>query len=501
MKISNIPALLTLTALALIAGPSALAQDSGWYLGANLGKTKAKIDNDRIITGVIPSGFSVTSINDDDKGTGFKLFGGYQFNRYFSLEGGYFDLGKVGYQATTTPVGTLNGEMKVNGLNLDLVLNVPFTERFSAFGRVGLANASAKDTFVATGAVVVANPNPSKRATNLKFGGGLQYDFTKSFGMRLEMERYRVDDAVGNKGDIDLASVGVLFRFGRKGPAPVAAAPAPEPEAYKPAPYVAPAPAPAPVVVPVVAKTQQYCTILDLTFEINREQIERDDMEKLAVVGTFLTKYPGTTAVIEGHTDNVGTEAHNLKLSKERAESVVNYLVNTTHVDRSRLSAVGYGWTRPIADNATDEGKRENRRINAVVSCVTDFEGLTVKPARITMALEVEFDLLKDEVKPEYRGELRKVATFLKANPAVTATVEGHAGKLKTTDASAMALSKRRAENVVTYLVDNFGIERSRLTAEGFGKTRRFAYSDTPEQQQENRRVNIIINYPSTMKK
>jgi OOP family OmpA-OmpF porin len=92
------------------------------------------------------------------------------------------------------------------------------------------------------------------------------------------------------------------------------------------------------------------------------------------------------------------------------------------------------------------------------------------------------------------------VANFLKANPAVTATVEGHAGKIKTTDASAMAISRRRAENVVTYLVDNFGIDRSRLTAEGFGKTRRFAYSTTLEGQQENRRINIIINYPSSKK-
>ena len=155
MKFSNIPALLTLTALALIASPSAMAQDSGWYLGANVGKTKAKIDDDRIITGVIPSGFTVTAINDDDSGTGFKLFGGYQFNRYFSLEGGYFDLGKVGYQATTLPAGTLNGEMKVNGLNLDLVLNLPFTEKFSAFARVGAAHANAKDTFVGTGAVLI----------------------------------------------------------------------------------------------------------------------------------------------------------------------------------------------------------------------------------------------------------------------------------------------------------------------------------------------------------
>ena len=79
---------------------------------------------------------------------------------------------------------------------------------------------------------------------------------------------------------------------------------------------------------------------------------------------------------------------------------------------------------------------------------------------------------------------------------ALAATVEGHAGKLQVTPAKAMEISKRRAENVVTYLVDNFGIDRSRLTAEGFGKTRRYAYSTTAEGRQENRRINILINYP-----
>ena len=52
--------------------------------------------------------------------------------------------------------------------------------------------------------------------------------------------------------------------------------------------------------------TQRYCSILDVQFEINRHEIRREDKEKLAVVGTFLRKYTDTTAVIEGHTDNVG---------------------------------------------------------------------------------------------------------------------------------------------------------------------------------------------------
>jgi OOP family OmpA-OmpF porin len=59
-----------------------------------------------------------------------------------------------------------------------------------------------------------------------------------------------------------------------------------------------------------------------------------------------------------------------------------------------------------------------------------------------------------------------------------------------------MEISQRRAQSVVNYLVDNFGIDRSRLTAQGFGDNRRFAYNTSAEGQQENRRVNIIINYP-----
>jgi OOP family OmpA-OmpF porin len=195
--------------------------------------------------------------------------------------------------------------------------------------------------------------------------------------------------------------------------------------------------------------------------------------------------------VIEGHTDDVGTNEANQRLSERRANAVVNYLVSNLHVDRSRLTPVGYGETRPIADNATDEGKRANRRIGAIVACATDIEGLYVRPARTTMALAIDFDARDTAIKPEYHNELRGLADFLKANPTVTATVEGHTGNLQATPEQAMTISQQRAQNVVNYLVDKFGIERSRLTAEGFGQTRRFSYN-----AEDNRRVNVIVEYP-----
>lgn len=497
MKLASVSRTLGIVALTIIASPMLRAQDPGWYLGGTAGKTESKLDDGQLIKGLLAPNATPGANTTEDRNTGWKAFVGYRFNRFFSLEGGYFELGKFDFASIATlPAGSLGGNVEIKGLNFDAVFTLPLTEKFSLFARAGANYADTRDSLSGTGSFVVTDPNPKKMDLNYKYGAGLQYDFTNSFGVRGEYERYRINEPIQGWGDIDFASVGLLFRFGRHRHATAVYTPAPEP-------YVAPAPAPEPVVVaapmaviPVPATTQQYCTVLDLTFDIDRDAIERDDKEKLAVVGTFLTKYPGTTAVIEGHTDNVGTPDHNLKLSLARAESVVTYLVNDLHIDRARLKAVGYGDANPLADNATEAGKRQNRRINAVIACVTDMEGLTVAPARTTVALNIEFDAKKDDVMPTYREELRKVANFMNAHPSVTATVEGHAGRMKVSAAEAMAISKRRAANVVTYLVDNFGIERSRLSAEGFGRTRRYAYGSSAEGRQENRRINIIINYP-----
>jgi OOP family OmpA-OmpF porin len=483
---------LGLVGFALVSGQAALAAESGWYGGLSIGRSLADIDHDRIANQL---GQPVTSItfDDDDRDTGFKLFAGRKFNRNFAIEGGYFKLGEFGFTASY-PTGTFTGNMKLQGLNLDAVGILPLSEKFSAFGRVGLIYNEGKDRFSGTGAgvaVAAADPNPKESEAQYKYGVGLQYDFTRALSMRGEWERYRVNDAVGNKGDIDMVSLGLIYMFGTSEPAPPAAAPAP----YVAPVAAAPAPAPVLVIVPIVAKTEQYCSILDVQFEINQKTVQREAEEKLDKVVTFMRKYPRTTAVIEGHTDEVGTSADNMRLSQTRAQSMVDYLANRG-IARSRLQAVGYGETRPIADNSTEIGRRLNRRINAIIACATDIEGLTPAAARVTMAMEMEFDTNRADIRPEHREELRKVANFMRANPRVNATVEGHTSNQSGTAAQAMQLSVRRAESVVNALV-NLGINRSRLSAAGFGQTRRFAYNTSVEGRQENRRVNIIFDFPN----
>lgn len=494
MKQAKKAATLGLAILAASASPSGMALDKGWYLGGNVGQSMATIDDDGIVANLAAGGLATTSMKEDDTDIGFKLFGAYQFNENFAVEAGYFDLGQFGYMASTAPPGTLSGELELKGFNVDAVGYWLFSEKLSGFGRLGLNYADVQDKFQGAGAVTVLQPSPDEQGANYKIGLGLEYDFNESLGARIEAERYRIDDAVGNMSDIDLYSLGLVFRFGGDKHEDEAAAE--ETETY----YAEERPVarqaePALVVVPVAGKAGEYCSILDLTFEIDNDEIQGDDKERLAVVGRFMTKYPETTAVIEGHSDNVGTPRHNLDLSQMRAENVANYLSSAFGIASTRLSAVGYGDTSPLADNRTPEGKRANRRVDAVIACATDIEGLPVVAARTTLAMEMQFDENKADIKPEYAGQLRKVATFLKANPKIKATVEGHTGGLRGTPEQVMEIAQRRAQNVVDYLVQQQAVPASQLTAQGFGKTRRFAYNTTAEGRRENRRVNIIFNY------
>src|SRR5450830_898530 len=99
-KFSPAAGKLSLLVLALMAAPYALAAEPGWYIGANVGQSQAKIDTARISSGLLGTGLTVGPIDENDRDRGYKLFGGYQLSRHFSVEGGYFDLGKFGFSTT-----------------------------------------------------------------------------------------------------------------------------------------------------------------------------------------------------------------------------------------------------------------------------------------------------------------------------------------------------------------------------------------------------------------
>jgi len=105
----------------------------------------------------------------------------------------------------------------------------------------------------------------------------------------------------------------------------------------------------------------------DILFETAKWDLKPELKENLAeVAGILKTLITGATVVIEGHTDNVGKADANLKLSQQRAKSVLDYLASRG-VDKKRLKSVGYGLTKPVADNKTEEGKAKNRRVELVI--------------------------------------------------------------------------------------------------------------------------------------
>ena len=123
-----------------------------------------------------------------------------------------------------------------------------------------------------------------------------------------------------------------------------------------------PAPAPAAEPVPEVVRVE-----LDVKFDFDKAQVKPESYGDIQNLADFMNQYPQTTTVVEGHTDSVGTDAYNQKLSERRAAAVRQVLVNQYGVDAGRVNSVGYGESRPVADNATDAGRAVNRRVEAEV--------------------------------------------------------------------------------------------------------------------------------------
>jgi OOP family OmpA-OmpF porin len=360
--------LVTLASLGSLIGASALAQeDRYFYGGLSGGQSRAKFDEHRISDTLLGTGLVATDISHDDRDKAYKVFGGYQFNRYFALEGGYFNLGRFNFTTTTVPAGTLSGEMKLHGFNLDAVGTLPMTERWSALGRIGAQYAKANDSFNGTGAVVVADHSPSKSKTNYKMGLGLQFAMTPSVLLRGEVERFRINDAMGNTDNVHMVSVGLVFPFGRAS-APVRHAQAePAPMAPPPEPAVVPVAEPAPIVAPVVTALprRRVSFSAESLYGFDKSALQPEGKTAL---DTFAKELEGTrfdTVSVEGHTDRLGTPAYNQKLSQQRAEAVKDYLVSSGKLDSTKVTATGKGESTPVTKPEDCKGNKPNAKLIA----------------------------------------------------------------------------------------------------------------------------------------
>jgi OOP family OmpA-OmpF porin len=371
MKYSKKLGSLTALACAILASQAASAGEntfinpdwanSAWYIGAGVGQSRANIDNERLISSLTANGATLGSFTTDERSAGYKLFAGKQLNQYFTIEGGYFDLGKFSFNSTTSGNGVLNGEAGFRGVNLDLVGQMPLTQRLSLLGRVGANYAKTSTHFTGNRLAAVTNPNPSERKGGAKAGLGLEYKFSEALAVRAEVERYRVNDAVGNRGDVDLASVSLVYKLGR---------PAGHRVAYIPPPAAEPMPAPVVIEAPLPAKpvpvSEKVSFSAESLFDFDKSIVKADGKAALDVLVANLNGMNTEAIVTVGHTDSIGTDAYNQKLSLRRAEAVKAYLVSKG-IESSRVFVEGKGESQPVADNNTAEGRAKNRRVTVEV--------------------------------------------------------------------------------------------------------------------------------------
>jgi OmpA-OmpF porin, OOP family len=185
------------SAAAMALALPALAQTSdggrgGLYVGGTVGQSEFKDG-----CADLPSGASC-----DEKDTAWRLLAGYQLNRWLAAEVGYHDLGKIDGSALG-----VNAGVEAKALELVGVGTLPIGSQFGLYGKLGGYRGETK---------LSSNVGVSGKDTNngLTFGAGLQWDALRNVGLRLEWQRYNDiggDDSA--KGDIDVVSVGAIWRF------------------------------------------------------------------------------------------------------------------------------------------------------------------------------------------------------------------------------------------------------------------------------------------------
>lgn len=216
-----------------------------------------------------------------------------------------------------------------------------------------------------------------------EYGGGVSYDFTDNLSLRTAVRNlhFQGRDLEDNEVGIETA---LVFRFGgpdRSAPAPAVTrapastpTPAPEPDADgdgvpdnrdacpdTPRNYAVDSQG-CPIPVEEVARVE-----LQVNFEFDRSEVRPQFFNEIEEVADFMEQYPDVIVELEGHTDSVGTEQYNQNLSQRRADAVRQVMIDRYGIQGSRITAIGYGESRPIASNDTAAGRADNRRVITVI--------------------------------------------------------------------------------------------------------------------------------------
>lgn len=234
----------------------------------------------------------------------------------------------------------------------------------------------------------------------------------------------------------------------------------------------------------------------DVLFEYNSDQLTASSKATLDNVAPLLTSknIQNPHWLVEGHTDNVGSQHYNLPLSEKRANSVKAYL-ESKGVPASILKSVGFGLSLPITTNETAEGRARNRRVELKYADA-NFQPAALKVtddcANVQMndlAKMIYFKTASSDLVEASKQSLDVIAQYLNASDG-TYEVQGHTDSVGS-EANNMKLSQKRAQSVVDYLISK-GVNGSRLKAVGYGESQPKYDNNTADGRAQNRRIEIV---------
>ena len=321
---------LTGLALGLLLATTALQSiaDDHLYLGTTLGYMLW--DDERFLD------------NDEDGGTTLGLNLGYEFAERFAIEAG------IG-GALSDPHADIYRVSLYNFLKAD-------REGVNPYWVAGLDYVAGMD-----------DPSVSRitESVSAHFGLGLSNYINENLELRGDI---RVSKAIDSDGNLDSYSLNDLADWGLNlalnyhfGDAP------------KPAKSTAAPAAPTPSAKTTRPETVEEPRTRSITLEIavffdTDKDVAIGYGPELPRVAAAMKKYPELTLTLEGHTDSRASNAYNQDLSQRRADRVKARMVDDYQISGSRITAIGYGEERPIADNDTEAGRAENRRVVGVIS-------------------------------------------------------------------------------------------------------------------------------------
>lgn len=320
-----------------------------FYAGAGIGVSRLEPD-----TG--DSAWTNSDINDQ----AFTVYGGYRFARDWFVEGRLALLGEAGLKSST-PAATASVRYDALAVHAGYYLPVrfhwfdqPLPLKLFVKGGLSYVMKDASDSRVrldSSGSLVLP-----------ALGGGLEWQLDQRWLLRAELDSF--------SSRTRMASLSAAYTFGgtRHYYEPAVEPPAAPAEAL-PACECSPAVDDSPTVEQLEQRNVealQQNTLPAITLDVGSAELSQAARNELDALAKALQRFPDVSIEIHGHADSRGADSFNQLLSEQRANRVRDYLVERG-IDAARLQTRGFGSSRPVADNSTEQGRQQNRRIEFVI--------------------------------------------------------------------------------------------------------------------------------------